>query len=128
MDRTGGLPAREAFDLLDPNQKAKVLALFKSLADMGFIKNREKFRLLGKRAKGTAQGYWEFKSFQDRFLGDFKPGKRFVVSAYTQKKNDNHDPEVIKRAVRVMDENDRWENDERKKSGQPKPAKGATKR
>jgi hypothetical protein len=52
-----------------------VLALFQILGETGKILNREKFKGLGEQGLGL----FEFKSFQIRFIGDFRPGKRFVV-------------------------------------------------
>jgi hypothetical protein len=67
--------------------------------------NREQFRNLGEKGGRL----FEFKRFQDRFLGDFRPGRRFLVAAYEQKKKDHLDPAVIDRAMRVLAENDRYE-------------------
>jgi hypothetical protein len=128
VNARGGLPAREAFNSLDESDRAKVLTLFKYLADQGRINNREKFQQLGaERTKGEAGRYWEFKSFQDRFIGDFRPGKRFLVAAYVKKKGGNLPLEVLERAVRVMHENDAWEENERNKRERA-DAKGVTRR
>lgn len=126
VDARGRLPARDAFCALDEGKRSKILPLFRLLAETGKIQNREKFRLLGERAKGEAKRYWEFKSYQDRFLGNFKPGGRFVITAYTLKKTDKLSPEDIDRTVRVMHENDTWEHQEsqqQKQGAQTTPTK-----
>ena len=73
--------ARAEYETLSDGDRAKVLALLRRLAEHGRIDNREKFRQLGQKAKGKAQGFWEFKSFQDRLIGDFRSGKRFIIGA-----------------------------------------------
>lgn len=110
------VPAKGAFDALGDDDRAKVLALFKWLAGQGQIKNRQKFRQLGQQAKGKAQGFFEFKSFQDRFIGDFRPGKRFIIGAYAHKKKDKLDEEDINRAVKALAANDQWEEQQKKKA------------
>lgn len=57
------------------------MALFKLIADSGWINNREKFKKL-------EDGVYEFKSFQLRFLGDFDGRGRFVVVHGLRKKKD----------------------------------------
>jgi hypothetical protein len=86
-----------------------VAALFQRLAEVGRINNREQFRNLGEQSGKRGSELWEFKRFQDRFLGDFRPGRRFLIAAYQQKKKDRLDPAVIERAVGVLGENDRYE-------------------
>lgn len=81
------------------------MALFKRLADMGDIANREHFKSLGRAGKGL----WEFKRFQLRFLGDYRPGSRFVVALGVRKKKDEHDPVDIEKAVRILAEHDERE-------------------
>ena len=105
VDKEGSLPAREDFECLDVDRKAKMKALFDRLAEVGQIYNREQFKNLGDQGGGL----WEFKRFQDRFLGHFRPGGRFLIAAYEQKKKDRLDPAVIKRAARVLAENDGYE-------------------
>src|SRR5207249_2454299 len=91
-------------------EKAKILALFNKLSEIGFIPNREKFRKLGQKSAGKGSELWEFKSFQDRFLGDYRPGGRFLVAAYTKKKKDRLDRDVVERALRILAENDKHES------------------
>lgn len=93
------MPAREFFLTLEQDDRDKVLALFQRLADTGRISNIQKF-------KSVEPGLWEFKSFQLRFLGDFRPGKRFVVATGLRKKRDALDKVDIATAHRVLAEND----------------------
>jgi hypothetical protein len=106
VDSRGRTPALEYFKTLDPKDRQKVLSLFKRLADYGDISNREHFKSLGKKG----QGLWEFKHFQLRFLGDFRPGGRFLVAHGLRKKRDDLDPADIVRAKRVLDEHDAHES------------------
>ncbi|MCZ6479261.1 MAG: hypothetical protein O6929_02470, partial [candidate division NC10 bacterium] len=76
VDEKGNMPAREFYLGLTDRDKAKVNTLFGRLAEFGEIRNREKFKQLGAKAGQQAQGLWEFKSFQVRFIGDFRPGRR----------------------------------------------------
>jgi hypothetical protein len=83
--------------------------LFQRLADFGKISNQEKFKGLGKKGAGL----FEFKSFQDRFIGDFRSGKRFLVAVYSKKKKNQLDPAAVKRAVAILAANDEWEKQKR---------------
>jgi hypothetical protein len=64
--------------------------------------NREKFKGLGVQGAGL----WEFKSHQVRFLGDFRPGARFVLALGLRKKQDALRPADVQAAARIMAEND----------------------
>ncbi len=108
-DENGNMPARSYYLDLTDNDKAKILALFQRLADQGFIQNREKFKKLGSKAKGKGSELWEFKSFQHRFLGDFRPRSRFIIAHALQKKSDNLPTSDIARAIRILQENDQQE-------------------
>src|SRR5262245_12993243 len=81
INAQGARPAREFFLTLEPSDREKIMALFNRLAETGRISNIQKF-------KNARPGLWEFKSFQLRFLGDFRPGKCFVVSHGLRKKQD----------------------------------------
>ena len=107
IDARGRMPAREYFDGLAEGEKAKVLAVFQLLADQWKITNPEKFGRLGSRAKGDGRKLFKFKSFQQRFLGDYRPGFTFVVAHGTLKKKDDMDPTDIATAVRVLAEHDK---------------------
>jgi hypothetical protein len=74
------------------------------LAQTGRISNREKFKQLGQRA-GAGGGLWEFKSHQIRLIGDFRPGRRFVVAHGTRKKRDELGRQDIETALRILSEN-----------------------
>ena len=113
-DKNGNMPARSYYRALPAKDQAKILPLFQLLANKGFIQNREKFKKLGKRAKGEGSELWEFKSFQHRFLGDFRPNGRFIIAHALQKKSDNLPKPDIEKAVRILKENDQREKRRRK--------------
>ena len=102
VDSRGRMPARDFFLQLGDGDRAKVLALFNRLAQEGRINNKEKFKSLGERGAGL----WEFKSFQVRLLGDFRPGGRFLVAHGVKKKKDNLNAADIGTALRVLEEDD----------------------
>ena len=102
QDSRGQESAFRFFEGLDDADKAKILALFQMLAERGSIQNREKFKSLGQKGLGL----FEFKSFQLRFIGDFRLGKRFVVAHGVRKKKDDLDPVDIQIAARILKEND----------------------
>ena len=85
-DGNGNRTALSYYPKLADRDKAKINALLKLLADLGFIDNREKFKKLGSKAKGEGSELWEFKSFQLRFLGDYRQNGRFII-AHAFRKN-----------------------------------------
>src|SRR5262245_56352296 len=95
VDARSRKPGCEFLESLSEADQAKVLALFRLFADTGQIKNREKFKKL-------VDGFFEFKSFQLRFLGDFRHGFRFVVATGVRKKKDKANPIDIETALRVL--------------------------
>lgn len=95
-------PALEYFKTLGREDRQKMIGLFKRLAENGDISSREHFKNLGKRGEGL----WEFKRFQLRFLGDYRPGGRFVVAHGVLKKRDDLEPADIAKAKRILDEHD----------------------
>lgn len=110
VDLRGDLPARKVYLSLSDKNKSKIAALFHYLADSGKISSREKFRQLGEKAGTKAQGLWEFKSCQIRFIGDFRPGQRFIVAhGLANKKKDNLPEPDIKKAARILEEHDSME-------------------
>ncbi|MHB8382163.1 MAG: hypothetical protein ACYDC3_07460 [Candidatus Binataceae bacterium] len=109
VDGIGSMPACNDYEHLPTDRKAKILALFENLAAKGLINNRQKFHKLGPKGGRHGSELREFKSYQDRFLGDYRPGFRFLVAAYEQKKTDRLSRGIIERAVRVLAENDRYE-------------------
>lgn len=84
------------------SDQAKLLTLFKLLANVGRITNREKFKQLGEKAGSRGKDLWEFKSFQLRFIGDFRPGYRFILAQGVRKKRDDLRPADIEAAVQVL--------------------------
>jgi hypothetical protein len=102
IDSRGRMPALEFYKELPLAERQKVLALFKRLADTGDIASREHFKSLGK----SGGNLWEFKRFQLRFLGDYRPGGRFVVALGVRKKKDDLSDSDIKKASRILAEHD----------------------
>lgn len=91
---------------LDPADKRKVEFLFAALAENGRIANREQFRRVNRVL-------WEFKSYQLRVFGDFRPGDRFVVVYGTVKKSNKLAKREIEVAERLMSEWDSREGERR---------------
>lgn len=108
-DANGDMPARSYYLDLSDDDQIKILELFRRLADRGFIPNREKFKKLGKKAKGTGAELWEIKSFQHRFLGDFRPNRRFIIAHALRKKSNTLPKPDIAKAVRILREHDQRE-------------------
>lgn len=99
----GRFPALEFFETLEVRNQAKILALFEMLAAMGSISNEQKFKKL-------QDGIWEFKSYQLRFLGSFRPDGVFVVATGLKKKRDKHKTKDLGRARRILEEHDELQN------------------
>lgn len=108
MDADGRMPAREHFHALGAGDQAKLNALFGRLAADGQIRNREKFGKLGQKGGKKYSHLWEFKSFQLRYLGDFR-GNRFIVAHGSRKKSDDLPDGDKSRTARILGENDIWE-------------------
>ena len=100
VDARDRIIGREFLNSQTESDQAKVYALFQQLADIGQIRNREKFQ----RVTGTE--LFEFKSYQLRFFGDFRPGSRFVVASGVRKKKDKADPRDLVLALRILREHD----------------------
>ncbi len=67
--------------------------MFSTLAEVGWINNRERFKKLDTRRGWTL---WEFKSFQIRFIGAFAPGiPRTFLIALGLKKSETDTESVI---------------------------------
>jgi hypothetical protein len=94
------MPGREFLDSQNEVDQAKVYALFQQLAETGQLRNREKFQKL------TDTDLFEFKSFQLRFMGDFRPGHRFVIALGVRKKKDKATPADLRLAQRILQEYD----------------------
>jgi hypothetical protein len=101
-DGRGRFPALEFYQELSREERQKVLALFRRLAETGDIASREHFKCLGKRGSNL----WEFKRFQLRFIGDYRPGGRFLVALGLRKKRDEISDSDIKKAARILAEHD----------------------
>lgn len=99
--------AREFYLAQSESDKAKLLVLFQRLAEVGRFSNTEKFKQLGEHAGKHGKGLWEFKSFQLRFLGDFRPGCRFILAQGVRKKQDDLRKSDIEKAIHVLDVWDR---------------------
>ncbi|HEX9870113.1 MAG TPA: type II toxin-antitoxin system RelE/ParE family toxin [Candidatus Tectomicrobia bacterium] len=106
MDSKGKMPAREYYLGLHDKDKAKMNVLFQRFADFGSMTNREKFRQLGEKAGAKGKGLCEFKSHQIRFIGDFRPGGRFIIAHGTRKKKDELSQPEIEKAIRILAEHD----------------------
>lgn len=111
VDSRGHMPALEFFKELTLADRQKVGVLFKRLADKGDITSREHFKCLGK----SGGGLWEFKRHQIRFIGDYRPGGRFVIALGVRKKRDELNPADIKKAQRILAEHDARERGTGKK-------------
>jgi hypothetical protein len=107
----GTCPGRDVFESLEDGDRASMEALFKRLANYGKIVNEEQFKKL------TGQDLWEFKKFQMRFYGNYRPGGRFLIAhGVTDKKRNRGRPQDYEKARRVLEENDHVES--KRKEGQ----------
>lgn len=99
VERSGASPAGEFFDELGISDRAKLMALFKLVAETGKCHNREKFGVLG-------EGLCEFKSFQIRMPFAYSRSERgvIVVTHGFMKKRDKAPKEEIERAWRIFEE------------------------
>jgi hypothetical protein len=95
-------PARDVFNGLPAKDQAALLARFKRLADFGSIRNTEHFK--------KTRDLFEFKKYQIRFWGDFRKGRFLIAHGVADKKTDKIDPEDLKRAQRILKENDEIES------------------
>ena len=100
IDARGRMPGREFLNSQSEADQAKVYALFKQLADTGQLRNREKFQKL------TGSDIFEFKSFQLRFFGNFRPGYRFVVAFGVRKKKQRANSADLRVAAKLLQEHD----------------------
>jgi Phage derived protein Gp49-like (DUF891) len=101
-DARGGEPGRVAFEALSQKEQDKLFALCRRLAETGRITNEDQFKSLG----ASGFGLFEFRVFQVRFLGDFRPGKRFVIAFGVRKKKDKLDRVDMEVAQRILNESD----------------------
>ncbi len=98
-DGSGAYPGEEFFNLLSPEDKAKLMQLFRILGDHGKHNNREKFGHLG-------DGLYEFKSFQIRMpysYAKYERGLVLITHGFRKQRNDAP-PAEIERAKRIIEE------------------------
>jgi hypothetical protein len=96
--RNGTCPARDFLDSLPAEGRAKLMALIRRLADVGSITNREQF----KKIENTE--FFEFKHYQLRMPGYFRPGGVFVLTHGFVKKQDRIPPQELERAWAIRAE------------------------
>jgi hypothetical protein len=101
------------YEELSAGDQAKVLALFRRMADLGQpgLQNREKFKFV---AEKRAERLFEFKSHQLRFLGAFRPGGLFLVAHALRKKSDDLPPQSLETAALNLKEHDAYHSPQRK--------------
>jgi len=87
----------ETFLALPHADQVPLHVSMKKLADAGRISNKQKFK------KVENSDVFEFKEYQQRFVGFFRPGRRFIIAAHEQKKKDRLSPATIKRAESVLE-------------------------
>lgn len=92
----GSMAAKEFIATLTETDQRRLAVLFKRLADIGRIMNREQF----KRVEGPI---WEFKRHQVR-VACFQIGKRWLLTHGFRKKGDHWKPSELDRATRIMNE------------------------
>ncbi len=109
----GELPALGFYEKLSNAEMAKVDALVRRLAETGRIWNEEQFKNLGEKAGAEGRKLFEFKRFQIRFIGAFRPGSRFIVAVGVRKKKDNLNKSDIDRALQILAEHDERERGSR---------------
>jgi Phage derived protein Gp49-like (DUF891) len=79
--RNGKSPAKEYFDSLDRERQIDAFTLFKTMANLGQIRNIQKFRHEGDKI-------YAFKPRPDRFLCFFFSGKKIIITNSFEKKQD----------------------------------------
>jgi hypothetical protein len=98
----GSMPAKDFVEgKLDQSDQAKLLSLFKRMADHGSVPNREQF-------KRVEDDIFEFKKHQFRVFC-FRKDNRWLLTNGYRKKKDKLDPSEIERAKRVKMEHLRRE-------------------
>ena len=92
----GRIPAETFIGGLTESEKRKVGALFRRLAEVGKIVNRQQFKKL--------EGYiWEFKKGQIR-IGGFQIGRSWFLTHGFMKKRDDWPEAEVKRAKDIRKE------------------------
>lgn len=92
----GSMPAKEFIEGLSVPDQAKILVLFRRMADKGDVPNREQFKLVEGKI-------FEFKKQQIRVFC-FRKGDRWLLTNGYKKKRDKLDRSEIDRAQRIMQE------------------------
>ena len=92
----GSMPAKEFIEGLSEPDQAKILVLFRRMAEKGDLPNREQFKLV----KGKI---FEFKKQQIRVFC-FRKEERWLLTNGYKKKRDKLDRSEIDRAQRIMQE------------------------
>src|SRR5437660_7540029 len=82
-------PGFDFYQGLEDKDKAKILTLFKQMAEFGRIANRERF----KKIEGT--DFFEFKNFQTRMPCFMLSGGLVVITHGFRKQKDRIDPAQI---------------------------------
>lgn len=106
-------PAKTFFEALSAQDRAKTLVLFQRMAEIGppGLQNREKFKFLD---EVRGERIFEFKSFQLRFLGGFRPGSVFLVVHALRKKSHDLPPSALEITARGLREHDLFHGPRRK--------------
>jgi hypothetical protein len=94
----GSHPAKDFFDGLPPNIKNRFGVSFKKLGDTGKLFNKEQFKAI----EGTQ--FFEFKCHRYRLICRFADGGLILLVYGCEKKKNKLDPEDIKRAERIYEE------------------------
>lgn len=97
LDSRGKSQARDYYEELPKDQKAKLEFLFRMLGDTGKIRNIEKFR-------DEDDKIYAFKPKPDRFLCFFYKGAKVIVTNAFEKKQDKMDPREKEKALRFKDD------------------------
>jgi len=100
--------AKKFFDGQSKPDRAKLGALFSYIAGLGTLfRHPQKFKKVGMaHAPGEhphqAHAIYEFKSFQLRFLGEFRPNREFVIAHGLRKKKDDLDDADLSRTAVIL--------------------------
>lgn len=98
----GSMPAKDFIEKdLNITEQAKLLPLFRRMADHGNVPNCEQF-------KPVEDEIFEFKRHQIRVFC-FRKDNRWLLTNGYKKKKDRLDPNEIRRAIRVKEEHLRRE-------------------
>ena len=101
------------YEGISAQEKAKALVLFQRMAELGpaGLQNREKFKFLEEK---RGERLFEFKSFQLRFLGAYRPGGHFVLAHALKKKSDDLPVPALETAAQNLKEHDQYHGLQRK--------------